>query len=45
MSDYQVLKKFREMIKKAYTEKGILPPEEGSKKEQQLYQQWIKLNQ
>lgn len=42
MANDPFIKEFREMIKKAFIDKGIRPPKEGSKKEQELYQQWIK---
>lgn len=40
-----LIKKFREVIQKAFVDKGIRPPQEGSKKEQVLYLQWLKIHQ
>lgn len=42
MTNEALLKEFRESIRKAFIDKGIRPPPEGSTKEQELYQQWMK---
>lgn len=36
------LEEFRIYIKELYIPKGITPPEEGSKREMELYEQWVK---
>lgn len=45
MTNNTLIKEFREIIQQAFIDKGIRPPQEGSKKEQELYLQWLKNHQ
>lgn len=42
MEENNSIEVFRLILRKEYSEKGVIPPESGSEDEKQIYMKWLK---